>query len=261
MPAQQDRLLSDRSNTKGTVRIAAAQTPEFREDVEGALAYLQRVVSQAAHAGASLVCFPEEFLQGYLIEEAAARRVALDIGSSRFAALLEEFPTTGPMIVFGMIELDGERLFNTAVVVDHGRVVGRYRKKHLLPGEKAFHPGTETPAFAAGGLRFGISICYDTNFPDTARAVAGLGASLIVCPTNNMMPRQRAEEFRDVHNAVRSERCRETGLWLISADVTGERDGRLAIGPTAVLDPQGKVAAQLPLGEPGLLVFDIPVGS
>jgi len=45
---------------------------------------------------------------------------------------------------------------------------------------------------------------------------------------------------------------------LVSADVTGERDGRISWGPTAVLNPVGEVVAQLPLEQPGLLVFDIP---
>jgi predicted amidohydrolase len=73
-----------------------------------------------------------------------------------------------------------------------------------------------------------------------------------------MMPLEKAAAFRDVHNAVRGQRCRDTGLWLVSADVTGERDRRVALGPTAVLGPDGMVAAQLPLGRPGLLVFDLP---
>ncbi|TWF57116.1 putative amidohydrolase [Neorhizobium alkalisoli] len=259
MPAQPDRSVKTGCDTIASVRIAAAQTPEFRDDVFAALAHLTTLVAEAEEAGAQLVCFPEGFLQGYLIDAASARQVAIDLASSEFETLLDQFPKTGPVIVFGMIESDGDRLYNTAVVIERGKLVGRYRKKHLLPGEKAFTPGTDTPLFTVGKMPFGISVCYDTNFPETTRAIADLGAMLIVCPTNNMMPRQRAEEFRDVHNAVRGERCRETGLWLISADVTGERDGRLAIGPTAVLDPQGKVAAQLLLGTPGLLVFDIPL--
>jgi predicted amidohydrolase len=109
------------------------------------------------------------------------------------------------------------------------------------------------------GLRFGINICYDSNFPELARDVADTGASLIVCPANNMMSLVVAEAWKLKHNPIRGERCRETGLWMISADVTGERDGRVAWGPTAVLDPTGAVAAQLPLGEPGLLTFDLPL--
>ena len=162
------------------------------------------------------------------------------------------------MIVIGIIETENGRLFNTAVVVERGVLVGRYRKEHLLPGEQIFDAGRDSDIFEIDGLRFGINICYDTNFPEPARKIAGRGASLIVCAANNMMRREKAETFKELHSAVRSERCRETGLWLISADVTGERDGRVAWGPTAVLNPEGQVVAQLPLGEPGLLVFDIP---
>ncbi len=124
-----------------------------------------------------------------------------------------------------------------------------------------FDAGDDTPVFEVDGLRFGINVCHDTNFPEAARKVAELGVSLIVCCANNMMPRQKAETFKDLHSAVRGDRCRETGLWLVSSDVTGERDGRIAWGPTAILNPEGQVVAQLSLGEPGLLFFDIPCGE
>ena len=143
-------------------------------------------------------------------------------------------------------------------MIQQSQLLGRYRKTHLLGREQLFTPGTDSPVFAAGGVRFGINICYDTNFPAAAAKVAQAGATLLVCPANNMMKRAGAEHWRDRHNPARGDRCRETGLWLISADVTGERDGAVAWGPTAVLNPQGEVVAQLPLEQPGLLVFDLP---
>ncbi|CDZ61157.1 carbon-nitrogen hydrolase family protein [Neorhizobium galegae] len=242
-----------------TVRIAAAQTREYREDIETALGCIAEVTAQAESEGVRLLCFPEGFLQGYLIDETSARRVALDLSSGEFEAILHRFPQTEATIVVGIIETEGGRLFNTALVIRGGSVVGRYRKTYLLDAEKAFDAGTETPIFEVDGLRFGINICYDTNFPEAARRVSELGASLLVCAANNMMSRQKAETFRELHNAVRGERCRETGLWLVSSDVTGERDGRIALGPTAVLNPEGEVAGQLPLEKTGLLIFDIPL--
>jgi len=245
--------------TPATARIAAAQTPEFREDIDGALRCLTELAARAEAEGAALLCLPEGFLQGYLTEEEAARRHALDLASPAFAAMLERFPRSGPTLVVGLIEVEQGRLFNTAVVVRHGALIGRYRKQHLLAGERIFQAGTACPVFDVGGLRFGINICYDTNFPDLAQQVAGQGASLIVCAANNMMRRDSAELFKDQHNTIRGARCRETGLWLVSSDVTGERDGRIAWGPTAVLDPTGAVVAQLPLEQPGLLFFDLPL--
>ncbi|CAN7427891.1 carbon-nitrogen hydrolase family protein [Rhizobium leguminosarum] len=241
-----------------SIRIAAAQAPEFRENVEAALDYACGIAARAEAEGVALVVFPEGFLQGYLTDEPSARRVALDLASAEFAAVLDRLPKSGPVLVIRLIEIDGGRLFNTAGVVERGVLLGRYRKTHLLRGERAFEAGKDSPLFAIGALRYGINICYDTNFPEAAAKVAASGASLILCLSNNMMPREKAERFKQLHNAVRGERCRETGLWLISSDVTGERDGRIAWGPTAVLSPEGQVVAQLPPEEPGLLVFDFP---
>jgi len=244
-----------------SLRVAAAQTPEFREDVPGALAYLAGVMEQAHLERASLLCLPEGFLQGYLTDGDAARRNALDLRSPRCAHLLNQLPECAPTTVVGLIEAEGGDLYNTAAVIFRRSIVGRYRKRHLLRGERCFRPGSEAPTFDVEGVRFGINICFDTNFADAAISVAQQGASLLLCPANNMMGRQGATEWKDKHNAVRGERCREAGLWLMSADVTGTRDGRVAWGPTAVLNPAGEVVAQLPLDAAGLLIFDMPVGE
>ncbi len=241
-----------------TIHIAAAQTFAYQDDLEAVLHCVAEASAQAKAQNASLLCFAECFLQGYLTNEVSARRCALDLKSPAFAAMLKRLPHTGPMIVMGMIEIENGQLFNSAIVVDHGVLVGRYRKAHLLDGEMIFTPGTESPIFECAGLRFGINICFDTNFPEAARKIADLGATLIVCPANNMLRRKKSEALKDVHNAARGERCRETGLWLISADVTGEREGSVSLGPTAILNPDGQVAAQLPLEQTGLLVFDLP---
>ena len=253
-----------------TVRIAAAQTPVFREDVAGAVAWLAGVMEEAARAGAALLCLPEGFLQGYLTDEASARRQALDLGSERFAEVLGRLPEAAPTTVVGLIEAQDGALYNTAAVIARRTVVGRYRKRHLLAGERCFQPGEAAAVFALGpgaagdaGLRFGVNICFDANFPEAAADVARQGAPLLLCPANNMLPEAAALDWKHRHNVVRGERCRETGLWLMSADVTGARDGgaggrQVAWGPTAVLNPAGEVVAQLPLDAPGLLVFDMP---
>jgi len=242
-----------------SVCIAAAQTPVFREDLLGATAYLAEVAGQAREVGARLLCLPEGYLQGYLTDSELARRHALNLSSDRFSGLLKELPESAPMIVVGLIETDGDHLYNTAAVIHRQALVGRYRKRHLLAGERCFRAGEDAPIFEVDCLRFGINICSDTNFASAAASVAQHGASLLLCPANNMLPQAAAVEWKDKHNRVRGERCRETGLWLMSADVTGAREDRVGWGPTAVLNPAGEVEAQLPLNTRGLLVFDMPI--
>nr|WP_216857571.1 carbon-nitrogen hydrolase family protein [Burkholderia sp. S171] len=129
-----------------TVRVAAAQAHDFREEVDAALLCLRESTASAENDGVSLLCFPEGFLQGYLTEETVARRNAFDLASSAFQAILAQFPRTGPMIVLGLIEKDGERLFNTAVVIKGGALVGRYRKAHLLRRGEFLKPDSMRPS-------------------------------------------------------------------------------------------------------------------
>lgn len=241
-----------------TVRIAASQAPEFVGDVAGALAFLNAVSDDAKAQGVALLVFPEGFLQGYIVQEKQAREVAIDLGSLQFQELLTAFPVSGPMLVVGLITMTDGCLFNTAVVVKDQRLIGSYQKRHLLPREAAFVAGRDLPIFDVQGLKFCINICYDTNFPTFEAQDCRIGAGLILCCANNMLQRETAEKYKQQHNLARGERCKETGLWLVSSDVTGVRDGCLALGPTAVLNPDGDVVAQLPLGQTGLLVFDLP---
>ena len=205
-----------------------------------------------------LLLFPECFLQGYLVESEHISKYALDLAATPFQKILERLSSIRPTLVFGVIEQCGEAFFNTAVVVRHGVLEGVYRKTHLVPGERLFHAGDADPTFDVNGVTCGINICYDTNFPEAAKAVAAQRARVLLVPSQNMMRLQAAEEWKHRHNAVRAERVRETGMWLVSADVTGARDGsRIGYGPTCVMNPHGDVVAQVPIMNVGMVVAEI----
>ncbi|MBL8858309.1 MAG: carbon-nitrogen hydrolase family protein [Planctomycetes bacterium] len=85
-----------------------------------------------------------------------------------------------------MFERVGTAVYNTATVINPaGEIVGRYRKMFpFRPYEEGVTSGTEFLVFdvpEAG--RFGVSICYDLWFPETARTLAALGAEVILHPT------------------------------------------------------------------------------
>ncbi len=237
------------------MRVGAVQTPEILGDVDAALG----VVEDFARQPVDLLLFPECFLQGYAVTEEHVRGQAFEIGSPAFDAVLARLAHLRPRLVLGLIERAGDAYYNTAVVIAGGSVVGRYRKTFLTAGEQVFTAGDEYPVFACGGVRFGINICYDTQFPAAAAAVAAGGAQVLLVPAQNMMPRDKAIYWQHRHNEIRASRARETGMWLVSADVTGERDpDRVGLGPTCVLNPAGEVVAHVPIGRPGVVMADIP---
>lgn len=132
------------------IKVAVCQVPEIREDINAALKWIEKFTKKAQAEGASLICFPECFLQGYLTEKTLAEKFAFNFNSSEFNVILERLSPFSPMIVFGMIEKEDYDLFNTAVVITKGKVIGKYQKTHLLEGERIFKAGTEYPVFETG---------------------------------------------------------------------------------------------------------------
>ncbi len=85
-----------------------------------------------------------------------------------------------------MYERDGDRIYNTATVINpEGEIVGRYRKLFpFRPYEEGVHSGHEFLVFDVPDAgRFGLSICYDLWFPETARTLAAMGVETILHPT------------------------------------------------------------------------------
>lgn len=92
--------------------------------------------------------------------------------------------------VLGLAEKDGDKLYNSAILVGPEGFVASYRKVHLFFKEKLwFSPGDRPFAVVkAGGVPLGILICYDHMFPEAARALALQGALLLAHPANFVIP-------------------------------------------------------------------------
>lgn len=254
VPGRRSRHRSER----GTVRVGACQTPEILGDPDAALACMKDFAGQPDAREVDILVFPECFLQGYLMEVDHVRRHALNLHSGRFSEVRRRLARITQTLVFGVIEQQGGSYFNTAVVLTRGELVGVYRKTHLTSGEGPFHQGEAYPTFEMQGIRFGINICYDTQFREAAARVAVQGARLLLVPSQNMMPRDRAVHWQHRHHRIRAERARETGMWIVSADVTGARDERrVGLGPTSVLNPHGEVVGQVPSMTTGMVVAEI----
>jgi predicted amidohydrolase len=162
------------------------------------------------------------------------------------------------VVVFGFIEKDDEGFYNSAIAVERGKIAARYRKTHLLNGERGvFLPGDGSPLFAVDGTMVAMNICYDLNFSASVERAAKSGARVLVCPCSNMMPRELAEEWKTRHNEIRTRHARTYGVWIVSADITGERDGSVSYGPTAIIDPLGVVVAEVAVMDAGMVLSEI----
>jgi len=249
------------------VRIGTCQTPEIIGDPSAALAIMLQFAKEAEEKKVDLLLFPECFLTGYILKEAYLVENAFDFNSKEFAAILKDLAHVKPTLVFGLMEKKSGKYFNSAVVVKNGKVVGVYRKTHLIdPNETSlFLAGKEYPIFEIKGLKYGINICHDTQFADAAKAVASQGAKMLLSPSQNMIRRVNAEKWKHKHAEICLERVKETGLWFIRSDVTGIRPKdengveRIAYAPTMAVNPKAEIIEQVPLMTVGMVTIDIPV--
>jgi len=251
---------------RSIVRVGSCQTPEIIGDPHTALDVMLRFAREAEERSVDLLLFPECFLTGYILSESFVAEHSFDFESEQFIKILNRLAHIKPVLIFGVNEKKSGQYFNSAVVVNRSSVIGVYRKTHLIdPNELFYAPGNEYPIFEIKGLKYGINICYDTQFAGAARAVADQGAQLLLSPAQNMLRRETAEYWKYKHSDICVERVKETGLWLVRSDVTGIRPAgqygieRIAYGPTLIMNPKAEVIEQVPLMTVGMITADIPV--
>ena len=253
---------------KNAVRVGACQTPEIIGNPSAALDIMLRFSKEAEGKKVDLLLFPECFLSGYILDETYMANHAYDFESRKFAVILKQLGHIKPTLVFGVCEKRTGKLFNSAVVVSKGEIVGVYRKTHLInPNELFFTSGTDYPVFKINGLKYGINICFDAQFSDAAKAIVDQGAKLLLLPAQNMLRRETAEYWKDKHSEIGAERVKETGLWLVRSVVTGIRPPgrygveRIGYGPTQAMNPNAEIIAQVPLMTVDMITVDIPINS
>src|SRR5712691_3542894 len=112
--------------------VAAAQIePKLAEPERNLEACLARL-DEAAAQGAELLVLPECAIPGYMFESAEeALPYAEEIPGPSTETLEEACRRTGTHVVCGLLERDGDRLHNAAVLVGSDGLVGSYRKTHL----------------------------------------------------------------------------------------------------------------------------------
>ena len=174
------------------VTVAATQFA-CTENREENLATAERMIRAAAARGANIILIQELFETPYFCKDHStkyfdlAREMTDSPAVKRFQALARELNVVLPASVY---EKAGNAFYNSVAIVDaDGAVLGTYRKAHIpeSPGyhEKFYFSPGDT-GFRVWRTKFGtigVGICWDQWFPETARAMALLGAELLFYPT------------------------------------------------------------------------------
>ncbi len=222
-------------------------------DVAENIATVERLVREAASAGAQYVQTPE--MTNIVQRNRAALATAIapeqsDPAVKRFSALAAEL---GIVLHIGSLALraaDGKIANRALVFGTDGGLLARYDKIHLfdvdLPNGESwresavYHPGDRAVVVDLPWLRLGVSICYDIRFPQLYRAEAHAGAVALTAPA--AFTRQTGEAHWHV---LQRARAIENGAFVMSAAQAGRHaDGRETFGHSIIVAPWGEVLAE-----------------
>ncbi len=170
--------------------------------------------------------------------------------------LSEVAEASGTTIIAGVAERDGDRLFNSAVLLRPDGSRSIYRKIHLFMDEKKiFDPGDlGFSVVDACGVKVGMMVCFDWIFPESARTLALQGAQIIAHPSNLVLPWcPQAMITRSLENGVFTMTANRIGREL-RTDTPLE-----FIGLSQVISPTGERLVQLGKEETGAAVVTINI--
>jgi 5-aminopentanamidase len=220
------------------------------------LKVLDEAAGRAAAAGAGLLVAPEMFLTGYAVGADIARLAEPADGDSA-DAIAEIAERHGLAVAYGYPERAGDTVHNSAQLVSaDGTRHANYRKTHLFGSFERDHftPGDQPVVQAElNGLRIGLMICYDVEFPENVRAHALAGTDLLVVPTAQMHP------FQFVAESVVPVRAFENQMYVAYVNRVGQEGEFEFVGLSTLAGPDGVVRTRAGLAEELVLADVDPV--
>ena len=250
-----------------TVRIAVCQILAIDGDREGNFRRVEYALAQAQALRADIATFPESIILGW--QNPDAHRLATPIpgaDSDRIAALARQY---GLMISIGLDEKDGDRLYDSAILVDKtGRLLWKYRKLNVLAHLMDPPYAVGSPR-GIGGVdtefgRIGVLICADTFVDDYVRRIAQFKPDLVLVPYGwaaeaDKWPQHEKDLAHLVTRRAREWNCPVVGTDLVGVISHGPWTGQTYGGASVVADASGQAVAILRDRDVEVRMVELPI--
>ena len=241
-----------------SVSVALAQLNPHLGDVSANCQKLLQMRERAAAKGADIILTPEMFLAGYPADDLVLRADFMDRIEAAISRLAKATADGGPAIIVGAPCRDKNVLYNSAFILDGGKIVARRDKVNLpnygvFDDKRHFTPGQLQGPVLLRGMRLGIAVCEDIWFPDLCEMLGETGAEIIL--SLNASPFENAKTDMRMMHAV--SRMTETGLPFVYVNMVGGQDELVFDGSSFALNLGGKIASQMPSFSEGLSLLEV----
>jgi predicted amidohydrolase len=257
------------------INIATAQFQTRNGDKKYNLSRIEELTKEAAKKGARIVSFHELSISSYTFLSELSReelgRLAEEVPSGESVQqLIRIAGKYNVALLAGLVEKEGDQIFNTYVCVTGEGFVAKFRKLHPFISQY-LSAGNEYVVFELFDCKCGILICYDNNVIENVRATTLMGAEIIFMPhvtgcTPSHMPgrgwvdRKYWDNRKTDPDALRNEfegpkgrawlmhwlpaRAYDNGIYAVFSNPIGPDGDHLKNGNSMVLDPYGEILAE-----------------
>jgi predicted amidohydrolase len=246
------------------MKIAVFQGPVVFGDAEANLAETENALANAQAKGAEILAMPETFLHGFFSVKTFKPEYAVDLKGEAFRGIMDRFRKFDCTLLLGLFERRGDRVFNSVVILERGKLIGTYAKTYAYMSYET--RGAEFPIFERRGIKYGVNICADTSYIEPSRILAMKGAQIVFTPHFNYISHEHVDnhttEVRNHHIAM----AINNGVYVARSNVVvPESVGKeplgysgVGVGDSLILDRRGRVLAEAGICRSALLVCDLP---
>jgi NAD+ synthase (glutamine-hydrolysing) len=249
----------------GYYRVAAAVHVTTVANPQANASEILKLIREAHAKGVGVVVFPELTLTGYTAHDLFLNQTLLAQQNAALQTILEATESIETIAIIGLAHLEADRLYNTAAVIQNGRIHGLVPKSYL-PNKKEFYEKrqftsgrdivrTETDLlghsvpfgvdllFVDGAdLTFGVEICEDLwAVTPPSNHMASNGANLIfnLSASNELIGKAAYRE-----ELVRTQSARLMAAYVYASSGVGESTTDTVFGGHALIAEYGSTVAE-----------------
>ena len=188
-----------------TFKVAILQSRAENGNIKKNIDTVISSLKEASQNGADILLLPECFITGYELPMTYEKSISCE--DEAIVQVREAAKEHGIGVVLTSFTKGKAQPQNTAFVINKsGEILMKYSKVHTcdFADEKDVEAGTEFKVCDFEGIKIGIMICYDREYPESARMLMLKGAEIILVPNDcgSMKPRIQALSTRAYENMV-----------------------------------------------------------
>lgn len=198
-----------------------------------------------------LLCFPECALSGYIVNHHKMRWGEIKDGIEKLQQASNSYDIS---LVVGSSWYSDSKIYNSALIIRPHASLLIYYKNNLTEYDKRyFATGKTTLEFDIKGIKCGVLICRDQNYPLLAMKYRRVKILFYLSSHYYGMEEALKKELKN--KAFPIVRALENKIYVAKADAVGMHNGLVSIGGSIVVDPNGYVVAEAKKGKEEVLKF------